>query len=158
MENDPLAELRDLHYPDAIGWWPLAPGWWLLILLVITALSVLLRKAYLNKQKNRYRQTAQQELTQLQDQYQQHQDVHQYLADTQKLLRRVALHRYPDQQRTFAKLSGEQWQDFLNGCCQETIFSQRHHEVFTALPYQQGQQYAHESWHQAVDQWLEKHR
>ncbi len=20
--------LRDLHLPDAVGWWPLAPGWW----------------------------------------------------------------------------------------------------------------------------------
>ena len=23
--------LRDLHLPDAISWWPLAPGWWLAI-------------------------------------------------------------------------------------------------------------------------------
>ena len=30
--------LRDLHLPDAIGWWPLAPGWW----GVIAALGVLL--------------------------------------------------------------------------------------------------------------------
>ena len=34
--------LRDLHLPDAIGWWPLAPGWWIVIaVLAITALALL---------------------------------------------------------------------------------------------------------------------
>ena len=26
-----LFHLRDLHLPDALGWWPLAPGWWVVI-------------------------------------------------------------------------------------------------------------------------------
>jgi len=30
MNPDPLAPLRPLHLPDQIGWWPPAPGWWLL--------------------------------------------------------------------------------------------------------------------------------
>ena len=32
---DPLAELRPLHLPVDIGWWPPAPGWWMLVLLLI---------------------------------------------------------------------------------------------------------------------------
>ena len=27
--------LRDLHLPEGIGWWPLAPGWWVVIALVM---------------------------------------------------------------------------------------------------------------------------
>lgn len=27
--------LRDMQMPDTIGWWPLAYGWWLLIISVI---------------------------------------------------------------------------------------------------------------------------
>ncbi|HAD08873.1 MAG TPA: hypothetical protein DCF62_05290 [Porticoccaceae bacterium] len=39
MNSDPLAQLRDIHLPEAIGWWPPAPGWWLLTLLLIAALG-----------------------------------------------------------------------------------------------------------------------
>jgi len=30
--------LKDIHLPDAITWWPLAIGWWLLIVMVIAAI------------------------------------------------------------------------------------------------------------------------
>ncbi|WP_394174929.1 DUF4381 domain-containing protein [Thalassotalea litorea] len=32
---DPLAELKDIHLPDAISIWPLAPGWWIIIAIII---------------------------------------------------------------------------------------------------------------------------
>lgn len=31
---DPLEGLRPLHMPPPVSWWPPAPGWWLLALLV----------------------------------------------------------------------------------------------------------------------------
>ena len=31
LPTDPLAELRDIHLPPEIGWWPPAYGWWILI-------------------------------------------------------------------------------------------------------------------------------
>jgi hypothetical protein len=35
MQNNPLDQLRDIHLPEPISWWPLAPGWWFVIILVI---------------------------------------------------------------------------------------------------------------------------
>ena len=35
--NNPLDQLRDIHLPDALQWWPPAPGWWLLALFNILA-------------------------------------------------------------------------------------------------------------------------
>lgn len=33
--SDPLADLRDLHLPPDPGIWPLAPGWWVLLVAVL---------------------------------------------------------------------------------------------------------------------------
>ncbi len=37
--TDPLAGLRPLHTPDPVAWWPLAPGWWLLIIAVLIVIG-----------------------------------------------------------------------------------------------------------------------
>ena len=36
LPTDPLAELRDIHLPPEIGWWPPAYGWWILITALLT--------------------------------------------------------------------------------------------------------------------------
>lgn len=38
-------ELRDIHLPDPVSWWPPGPGWWLLLVLLALLLAgaVLLR-------------------------------------------------------------------------------------------------------------------
>jgi len=38
MENLPL---RDIHLPDPIGWWPLGPGWWGVLVLLILLIGIL---------------------------------------------------------------------------------------------------------------------
>ena len=48
---DPLAQLKDIHLPDPVGFWPLAPGWYGLIIFIILLLSGLLYFLY---KKHRY--------------------------------------------------------------------------------------------------------
>ncbi|MDH4318481.1 MAG: DUF4381 domain-containing protein, partial [Desulfobulbaceae bacterium] len=33
--QEPLAALRPLHTPASISWWPPAPGWWILGVLMV---------------------------------------------------------------------------------------------------------------------------
>ena len=39
MQDDPLAQLRDVHLPDVPAFWPPAPGWWIIALLVLLLLA-----------------------------------------------------------------------------------------------------------------------
>jgi len=52
---DPLAQLQDIHLPQQVHNYPLAPGWWVLLIVISIIAAVLLVKAVkywrLNKQK-----------------------------------------------------------------------------------------------------------
>ncbi|MBU2099372.1 MAG: DUF4381 domain-containing protein, partial [Gammaproteobacteria bacterium] len=37
--SDALSELADIRVPGDVSWWPLAPGWWVL-LAVLVALAI----------------------------------------------------------------------------------------------------------------------
>ena len=46
---DPLAELNPLREPLMVSWWPPAPGWWiisLLVLLGIILIGIALRRRH----------------------------------------------------------------------------------------------------------------
>jgi hypothetical protein len=110
--QDPLAELHPLREPLPIGWWPPAPGWWVLaaILLVsLLALAVVLIRRY---RANAYRRQALRQLALLQSEYQSGQDAGVHLARTNALLKSVALVAYP--RRNVAASSGQDWLAFLN--------------------------------------------
>lgn len=37
----PNINLRDIHVPESVAWWPLAPGWWLLLAVMLLVVCVL---------------------------------------------------------------------------------------------------------------------
>jgi hypothetical protein len=39
---DPLQDLRDVHLPDPISWWPPAFGWWMIMGLLIIGGSLII--------------------------------------------------------------------------------------------------------------------
>lgn len=109
---EPLAQLRDIHLPDPIGWWPLAQGWYglmLLILILVSALVYYLYKRHLNGlAKNK----ALDLLKTYTRQYEKDRNAQLMSARISELLRRVALVYYPRAQ--VASIHGEAWVDFLN--------------------------------------------
>ena len=50
--------LRDLHLPEVIGWWPLAPGWWFLIALAVAGLGYLSYRLLTKWRRNAARRIA----------------------------------------------------------------------------------------------------
>ena len=99
--------LRDLHLPEAIGWWPLAPGWWVLLGLAGLVLLLLFRKAWVRWREDAARRVALRELARVESTY--HESPNPVLLATRlsELLRRTMLAYSP--RKEVAGLTGLQW-------------------------------------------------
>lgn len=121
VNSQELAQLREIHLPDPIGWWPLAPGWYLLAIGSIIGLVIImmwLRRCYLNGQAKR---EALRLLSIYQQQYRPEVDSQLMSARLSGLLKRVALAYYPREK--VARLQGDEWIDFLNKTSKKMDFS-----------------------------------
>ena len=83
--------LRDLHLPEPIGWWPLAPGWWVLIALAVAGLVYLLYRQYLVWRSGRARRVALKELGRVRREYADGQDAVRLAKALSELTRRSML-------------------------------------------------------------------
>ena len=111
MDN-PLNQLRDIHLPEPVSAWPPAPGWWILLVagvLAMTALAYLLVKRH---RKNAYRRRALLQLDSLHSRYQATGNDGRYLEQINALLKGVALLAYP--RPGVAAQHGESWRTLLN--------------------------------------------
>lgn len=102
---------HDIIEPAPIGWWPLAPGWWLLIALTLLVLALVGRWWWQRRRALAPLQQALREHQQIAGQWQQHRDARASTAALSALLKRVARHYHPDE--PVATLTGACWQDFL---------------------------------------------
>ncbi len=103
--------LKDIHLPEPISWWPPAPGWWLalaLILLIFAALFIG-RKIYQSRQ---LRRDINAELERIKQQFQQTKSKAQLARSLSVLLRRANISYYPGS--NIAGLTGEHWLDHLD--------------------------------------------
>ncbi|MGV6809121.1 MAG: DUF4381 domain-containing protein [bacterium] len=102
--------LRDIHLPDPISWWPLAWGWWLLIIATLFGLTVL--AAWLLRRKKNQKKIAKpvlfmQTLNTLKTEKQ----TTVFATQLSALLKHSAVYYYGQQA---AGLSGEAWLAFLD--------------------------------------------
>jgi hypothetical protein len=125
--------LRDLHLPAEIGWWPLAPGWWVLIGIAAAGLTWFAWIRFLEWRANRARRIALRELEFIDQRYRQNDDVQQLAKDLSELLRRGLLAYAPRQ--VVAGLTGEDWLRWLDRGLDEPVFEQGAGRLLGSLPY-----------------------
>jgi hypothetical protein len=104
--------LRDLHLPDAIGLWPLAPGWWLLIALLLAGLGYLAREYLKQRRRSAARRFALKRLEALSAEYAKSGDAVSLGAEVSELVRRTMLAYAP--RSDVAGLTGEAWLEWLD--------------------------------------------
>ncbi len=127
-------DLRDIHLPEPISWWPPAPGWWMVLvgIVLLITLVVFLRKRWLKK-KNSAKTLARNELKNIQEKYQQLGDSQILIKDLSTLLRRTCISVFPRLEA--AGLTGDAWLSFLDQGIQRKQFSEGIGEILVSGPY-----------------------
>lgn len=130
--SDPLAQLRDIHLPEPVGWWPPAPGWWLVAIIALVVVIFAIR--FINEwlARGRFRREARRELQNLIGN-QDGMDDRELVEQLNILLRRVAVHAYGREQT--AALTGRKWLEFLDQKGKTTQFTSGEGEVLAEGHY-----------------------
>ena len=136
MEEQALP-LRDLHLPEPIGWWPLAPGWWVVIGLLAVALVYLAWRWYRAWVFNAPRRFALRELARIEAEYLEHRDPVVLGKQLSELLRRGILAYAPREQ--VAGLTGEDWLAWLDSGMPVPYFHTEGGKSLLTLPYRDPQ-------------------
>jgi hypothetical protein len=125
--------LRDLHLPDPIGWWPLAPGWWFLILLAVFGLGWVILRALRTWQFEAPRRFAIRALGKVEADYLTHRNPVMLGQQLSELLRRGMLAYAP--RHEVAGLTGERWLAWLDQDLPVPYFHTEGGKSLLQLPY-----------------------
>lgn len=125
--------LRDIHLPEAIAWWPLAPGWWLLIALLLVGCVLLLRGYLRSRARSTARRLALRRLDELMAEYESHRDAVAFMAAVSALLRRTMLAYAP--RHEIAGLTGDEWLAWLDRDLDKPRFRTETGRKLLEMPY-----------------------
>ncbi len=125
--------LRDLHLPDPVSWWPLAPGWWVLIVLVLIGVGWLLKLAWRKRQFTAPRRYAIRTLAAVEAEYLSHRNPVRLGQQVSELLRRGMLAYAP--RHEVAGLTGEAWLRWLDNGLSVPYFHTEGGKSLLQLPY-----------------------
>ena len=127
--NSPLQGLHDIHLPAIPDWWPLAPGWWIVLGLILLSTLFL---AFYWWRKRRWQKKILEEVDKVIGQ--KNTDLSLQLAGLSSIMRRVALRRYPREQ--VANLHGQAWLKFLKHTSASRNFDLNIIQPLAEGPYQ----------------------
>ena len=163
--SDPLAQLHPLHNPPPIGWWPLAWGWWALIVLgvvLIMTIGLLLWRKHRRTLHNRYRTEGLQLLAEALATHG-NSDPIAYLHELNSILKRVALVTYGEDamfnNTTVPALHGNDWVAFLDSGVTSSLFTAQYRACLTDDIYRGSLTpgVALPALHAIAEQWIRTH-
>jgi len=125
--------LRDLHLPDALGWWPLAPGWWVVLAITVGVLAYFTWRLYRRWQFYAPRRFALDELARFEAEYLEHRNPAMLGKQLSELLRRGMLAYAPREE--VAGLTGEDWLVWLDDGMPLPYFHTEGGKSLLNLPY-----------------------
>lgn len=136
MNEDITEKLNDIALPDGVSWWPPAPGWWL-VLILIALLAGLLWYWFKYIKSNRVRVLLKDARFMLDQAYQdwlENNNNQAFVAEISVLLRRLALSLYS--RKYIAGVTGKAWLEFLDQGMPDKPFSHGVGAILHNGPYQ----------------------
>jgi hypothetical protein len=135
QESDPasLDNLHDIVAMPPVSWWPLAPGWYALALLILLIAVLGGWRWFRRRRLNAYRRVA---LIELEALSRRTGSAHERKAALRKLpeiLKRTALAAWPREE--VAELTGKKWLAFLDRTAGTNAFSQGEGRILPELAY-----------------------
>ena len=104
-------DLKDIHLPDPVSWWPPATGYWIILaIIVICIVTFLSLKAY--RKKYVIKKAALNEFNRIKKDFQSKPNQKKLATSLSELLRRAAISTYPASE--CAGLTGKQWLNWLD--------------------------------------------
>lgn len=125
IEEASLDNLHDIIVPDAVGIFPLAPGWYMLALLFLTLLFYVAMKGYTQYTKTLYKREALREISTYSSK------SRETALALLSLAKRVGIAAYGREE--IAPLSGESWWDFMESHSKVKVSRELRDKITTLL-------------------------
>lgn len=130
---DPLTQLHDIHLPPAISWWPLAPGWYIVIVGIASIILGLSYWGYRIIKRRRQRRELLKLLSEITSRYQSNPGSAEIIAELALFLRRLVITYYPQHH---AAEFGETWLATLDNITGSKDYSEGVGNILLTAPYQ----------------------
>jgi hypothetical protein len=109
--GDLLSQLRDIHGAPDAPWWPPAPGWWLLALLLALGLFFLFRRGLQHHRALQRRRHLNGFIDRVELEVDPRLAPQEFLSSVNRVFKIVALRAFPENHCAFLK--GSEWVDFV---------------------------------------------
>ena len=124
-----LSRLQDIEGLDSASWWPLAPGWWFILIIIGLIIVFYLRhRAY----KHTWQYKTSQELEQMRKSLNS-EVAPEIIIRLSEILRRIAIHKYS--RAECAGLEGDSWLEWLTQKDKSKFNWGRHGRLLTRTAY-----------------------
>jgi hypothetical protein len=149
--SEVLSQLKDIHDPAPIGWWPPPIGWWLagLAVIVLAVFAIF----YRYKRRSALKRLAKIEYQSIVRDFRIHHDKQRLISEISMFLRRVALKNHA---KEMAGTTGAEWIDFLNGLSGENIFAGQYSDLLLKGPYQSSVDFDEKAILSDIEKWVGK--